>query len=46
MDPFASNLLSYDDQVCSLLHLGAWFFGKTGFLQKGYQCLCGIQGFY
>ena len=37
MDLFASNFLSCDDQVCLLLHLGALFFGKTGFLQKGYQ---------
>jgi len=31
MDLFASNFLSCDDRVCSLIHLGALFFGKTGF---------------
>ena len=33
IDIFASNFLSSDDQVW-LLHLGALFFGKTGFSQK------------
>ena len=26
-----TNFLSCDDQVCSILHLGALFFEKTGF---------------